>query len=316
VADISKTNEIVVIGELNVDLIASGLLETPVLGREILAADFTTTLGSASAIFASGAARLGRGVTFISRVGEDEFGRFCVDSLAAKNVSTEYIQIDRRSKTGVTMVLSTASDRALVTYLGAIGELSFDDVPLEIMDGHRHLHLTSYYLQTALQPDFPRLMRAARKSGLTTSFDPNSDPDQKRNENVLEVAGQTDILFVNEPEAKLLAGTDDVLEAGRKLNQRARTVVIKLGAKGSVGFEKGEIVSAGGFRVEAVDTTGAGDSFAAGFVHAFLDGRELKECLAIGNACGALSTSKPGGTDGQPSLAELDQFLAMAAAAK
>lgn len=315
-ADISKTNEIVVIGELNVDLIASGLLEKPALGREILAADFTTTLGSASAIFASGAARLGRGVTFVSRVGDDEFGRFCVDTLAAKNISAEHVKIDRRSKTGVTMVLSTSEDRALVTYLGAIGELSFDDVPFEIMGGHRHLHLTSYYLQAALQPDFSRLMRAAREKGLTTSFDPNSDPDQKRNENVLEVAGQTDILFLNEPEAKLLAGTDDVLDAGRELNRRARTVVIKLGAKGSVGFENGKIVSADGFRVEAIDTTGAGDSFAAGFVHAFLDGRELKECLTIGNACGALSTSKPGGTDGQPGPAELDQFLAKAAAAK
>lgn len=315
-AEISKTNEILVIGELNVDLIASGLVDTPALGREILAADFTTTLGSASAIFANGAARLGRGVTFVSRVGDDEFGRFCVDTLAAKNISTEHVKIDRRSKTGVTMVLSTSEDRALVTYLGAIGELSFDDVPLEIMGGHRHLHLTSYYLQAALQPDFPRLLQAARDKGLTTSFDPNSDPDQKRNENVLAVVEHTDLFFVNEPEAKLLAGTNDVFEAGRKLNQRARTVVIKLGAKGSVGFENGEIVSADGFSVEPVDTTGAGDSFAAGFVHAFLGGRDLKECQTIGNACGALSTSKPGGTDGQPTLAELDQFLARAAAAK
>jgi sugar/nucleoside kinase (ribokinase family) len=304
-----STNEIAVIGELNVDLVASGLKTEPKLGQEVLARDFEITLGSASAIFASGIARLGRSVTFVSRVGRDKFGRFCLDTLGEKGISADSISVTDKTKTGVTVVLSTPKDRALVTYLGAIAELSYNDVPLEVLDGHRHLHLTSYYLQTALQPDFPRLMALAKQKGLTTSFDPNSDPDQTRNENVFDAIRETDILFVNEQEAKLLTELDDVRAACLSLGKLCSLVVVKLGAKGSVAYQNGEFVTADGFKVVTIDTTGAGDSFAAGFVHAYLDGEDLRKCLIIGNACGALSTLGAGGTTSQPDKSELERFI-------
>ncbi|HKX84944.1 MAG TPA: carbohydrate kinase family protein [Pyrinomonadaceae bacterium] len=306
----ATSNEIAVIGELNVDLVAHGLRSEPVLGHEILASEFEMTLGSASAIFAAGITRLGHGVTFVSRVGDDEFGRFCIDALSKKGISTDNIRIDKASKTGATIVLSTAHDRALVTYLGAIGTLSFKDVPVDSLPGHRHLHATSYYLQTALQRDFPRLLQTARETGLTTSFDPNSDPDQARSEQIFEVFKQTDILFLNEREARSLTQTDDLDSGARYLNDLCPLVVIKLGSRGAIAVRDGVIERAEGFTVETKDTTGAGDSFAAGFVHAFLDGGDLKECLTVGNACGALSTCKPGGTNGQPDKDELDEFLA------
>jgi len=308
-AAVKQANEIVVIGELNVDLVAGGLKSPPELGREIIADDFEITLGSASAIFASGIARLGRKVTFVSRVGNDEFGRFCLDMLAAKGISTDGISVTSESKTGVTIVLSSPKDRALVTYLGAIAELSFSDVPLEVLDGHRHLHLTSYYLQSALQPDFARLIRGAKEKGSTTSFDPNSDPDQGRNDKVFEVIRETDILFVNEPEAKLLAEQNEVHSACRVLGESCPLVVVKLGPKGSIAYRSGAFVTADGFKVDAVDTTGAGDSFAAGFVHAYLDGEDLQKCLTVGNACGALSTLGAGGTTSQPDEEELEKFM-------
>ena len=188
-------NEIAIVGELNVDLIASGLGSEPIPGQEILADGFEITLGSASAIFACGIANLGRGVTFISRVGVDDFGGFCVAALAEKGISTNHIKISEGAKTGVTIVLSTRQDRALVTYLGAIAELGFADVPLEALENHRHMHLASYFLQTSLKPDFARLMTEAKKRGLSVSFDPNSDPTQSWNEEILEVIKQTDIYF-------------------------------------------------------------------------------------------------------------------------
>ncbi|MGB7070395.1 MAG: sugar kinase [Pyrinomonadaceae bacterium] len=308
-----KFNEVVVIGELNVDLVASGLKSEPILGHEIVADNFNMTLGSASAIFSCGIARLGRGVTFVSRIGSDEFGEFCVAALSRKGVSTERILVRGESRTGVTVVMSTPNDRALVTYLGAIAELEFADIPVDVLDGHRHLHMSSYYLQTALQPDFGRLMAEAKQKGLTASFDPNSDPDQARNEKIFEVIKHTDILFLNEPEAKLLTMQNDVRSACERLGRFCPLVVVKLGGHGAIAYRNREFVTANGFRVDAVDTTGAGDSFAAGFVHAFLDNRELKECLMIGNACGALSATKPGGTGGQPSLAELSDFVGKSA---
>lgn len=309
----AKSNDIVVIGELNVDLIASGVNTGPVLGTEVLAADFNIALGSASAIFACGIARLGHSVTFVSRIGNDDFGHFCLESLVQRGIATDHIEIDVQSKTGVTVVISTAEDRSMVTFLGAIAELSLTEVPANIFQDNRHLHLTSYYLQKALQSDFPYLLDSAKAAGATTSFDPNSDPDQGRDEKVLEVCRHADILFLNEDEAKLLADTGDIEEAGRYLNGLSPTVAIKLGAKGAIGFRDNEIERVEGFKIDAVDSTGAGDSFAAGFVHAFLEGSDLNTCLKIGNACGAFSASRPGGTDGQADREELERFLMYAA---
>src|SRR4051812_18940301 len=110
---------VVVIGELNVDMVATGLAGPPLMGAEMMAADFELVLGSASAIFACGVAKLGHNVTFISQVGRDDFGEFCLNALRAAGVPTDNVLIDGGVKTGVTISLSTRRDRALVTYPGA-----------------------------------------------------------------------------------------------------------------------------------------------------------------------------------------------------
>jgi sugar/nucleoside kinase (ribokinase family) len=300
---------VAVIGELNVDLIASGLASTPALGREILAENFQTVLGSASAIFACGAARLGRPVSFFSKVGDDEFGHFCLDSLRKAGVSTQHVRTAATAKTGVTISLSTHSDRALVTVLGAISELRHADLDMNSLRGHSHLHMTSFFLQTALRPSFPRILRQARKLGLTTSFDPNSDPQSSWGQDVWSVIDEATILFINQEEALQLTRKTKVRAALEQLAERAPCVVVKLGRRGAIAAADDEVVSVPAFKISPVDTTGAGDSFAAGFVHAFLSGRDLHGCLAEGNACGALSTLQVGGTGGQPDLARLSSFL-------
>ena len=300
---------VAVIGELNVDLIASGLTSAPVLGREVLAEDFQTVLGSASAVFACGAARLGHPVSFFSKIGNDDYGRFCLDALHKAGISTENVPAVPTSKTGVTISLSTRSDRALVTVLGAISKLRYKDLDLQALQGHSHLHMTSFFLQTALRPSFPRILRHAGKLGLTTSFDPNSDPLSSWGPDVWSVVDETTILFINQEEALHLTRKTNVREALKQLAERAPCVVVKLGPRGAIAAADGQIVSAPPFNVSPVDTTGAGDSFAAGFVHAFLSGRDLHGCLLEGNACGALSTLQVGGTGGQPDLTKLAKFL-------
>jgi len=304
-----KERAVAVIGELNVDLVASGLASKPMLGHEVLAEDFQTVLGSASAIFACGAARLRHPVSFFSRVGNDGYGRFCLESLRKAGVSTMHVLTVPTSKTGVTVSLSTRSDRALVTVLGAISELRFADLDMEALRGHSHLHMTSFFLQTALRPSFPRILRHARKLGLTTSFDPNSDPQSSWGLDVWRVIDETTILFINKEEALQLTRKTKIRAALDQLAARAPCVVVKLGRRGAMAAADNQVVSAPAFEVSPVDTTGAGDSFAAGFVHAFLSGRDLYGCLTEGNACGALSTLQVGGTGGQPDLARLSNFL-------
>lgn len=301
---------ILVIGELNVDLIASGLEQPPTLGQEVLASDFATTLGSASAIFASGVAKLGHPVTFVSKVGRDEFGTYCLEALERLGISTQRVEQSTKTKTGVTISLSTRRDRALVTCLGAIAELRGSDVPRAAWKGHKHLHLTSYFLQHQLRPSLPELIKHAHKMGMTTSFDPNSDPAQKWGKEIWKVIEGTDILFINEGEALALTRKKQVNKALEKLAEAVPCVVVKLGARGAIALREGEFCARPGFSIRVVDTTGAGDSFASGFVHGFVEGRSLAECLDFGNACGAMCATAAGGTTGQPNARQLRKFLA------
>jgi sugar/nucleoside kinase (ribokinase family) len=302
-------SRVLVIGELNVDVVVTGLDEPPRMGSEILAADCSLTLGSASAIFASGLAKLGLQVTFVSQVGADYLGRFCLNELRAAGVSTRNVSRDKRIRTGVTVALSTDRDRALVTYPGAIASFTYDHLRRSMLKTHRHLHMSSYFLQTGLRPAFARIFRQARAQGLSTSFDPNSDPKNAWAPEINDVLDNTSILFLNEFEALQLTKAKDVLTALRILGRKVPCAVIKLGSKGSVAISDGKTVSADGFQVDAIDTTGAGDSFAAGFVAASLRGKSLFECLRAGNACGALSTLGLGGSAGQPNAAQLRKFL-------
>ena len=300
---------VVVIGELNVDAVATGLAQAPKLGLEIIAEDFQLTLGSASAIFASGVAKLGHEVTFVSKVGRDDFGDFCLEALRANAVPVRHVLRDPAVKTGITLALSTRKDRALVTYLGAISSLRYEDVRMSLLKGRSHLHLTSYFLQEGLRPSFARLFREARAAGITTSFDPNSDPTSSWGEEIREVLAHTDIFFLNRDEALGLTRARDTRGALKALGARVPCAVIKLGAKGAVAIKDGAVANAQGFKVDALDTTGAGDTFAAGFVTAHLEGLSLEECLRRGNACGALSTLKAGGTANQPDREALERFL-------
>jgi sugar/nucleoside kinase (ribokinase family) len=298
-----------VIGELNIDAVASGLSEIPKMGTEILASDFRLTLGSASAIFACGVAKLGHEVTFVAKVGADDFGKLCLAALREAGVSTRHVSRRKHLRTGVTISLSTRKDRALVTYLGAIAAMGPDDVRRSWLKNQSHLHMTSYFLQTRMQSSFPQIFRAAHELGLTTSFDPNSDPSHSWSDSIREVFDHTDLLFLNETEALQLTRARNAKDALKALSRDVPCVVIKLGARGALAIKDGWITSAKSFKIAPTDTTGAGDSFAAGFISSYLRGGSIAECLDAGNACGALSTLQAGGTAGQPTRQALKKFL-------
>jgi sugar/nucleoside kinase (ribokinase family) len=301
--------KILVIGELNVDIVATGLRSAPEMGTEILAEDCELTLGSASAIFAAGMAKLGHTVTFVSQVGRDYFGDFCIRTLQQLGISTRHVARKGDEKTGVTIALSGKRDRALVTHSGAVATLTSDCIDPALMKPHAHLHLTSYYLQTALQPSFADIFRRAKDLGLTTSFDPNSDPRNRWSRSIDGVLRYTDVLLVNEREASQLTRSSTPKAALKALGMKVKCAVIKRGPRGAMAIHEGTIVTGSGFKVTAIDSTGAGDSFDAGFISAYLNEQPLAECVRIGNACGALSAMRLGGTAGQPTQAELQTFL-------
>lgn len=300
--------KILVIGELNVDIVATGLRSVPEMGSEIIAESCELTLGSASAIFAAGMAKLGHEVTFFSHVGQDYFGDFCLKTLKQSGVSTRHVTRKPDETTGVTIALSGKRDRALVTHAGAVATFKADAINETVMSRHDHLHLTSYYLQTVLRPSFRRLLQQAKASGLTTSFDPNSDPRDNW-ANIDSVLKFTDVLFVNEREAKKLTRSNTLNDALKTLGAKVNCAVIKRGARGATAIQNEKLFNHRGFKIRAIDTTGAGDSFDAGCLSAYLRKAPLAECLRSGNACGALSAARVGGTAGQPTQQQLEEFI-------
>jgi sugar/nucleoside kinase (ribokinase family) len=301
--------KLIVVGELNVDLILRGYSIFPALGKEVLVDDLALTLGSSSAICAVGLARLGNAVSFLGKVGRDVWGDFCLETLRNAGIDTEPVIRDASLKTGLTASVSSASDRALITYLGAISELRPSDVPETALEGKRHLHISSFFLQQGLRAGLSALFQAAHRNGLTTSLDPGYDPLETWDRSLLEALEEVDIFLPNESEIRAISGSDDIEEALRRLDNGRTLTVAKLGAAGAMSMQSGAVVQVDGFPVSPVDTTGAGDSFNAGFLHAWLQSYPLREALQFGCACGAMSTLGVGGTGAQASEKDAHEFL-------
>ena len=302
---------ILVVGELNVDMIVSGLDTFPVLGQEVVAGDLHTVLGSSSAICAAGLARLGAGVDFVGKVGIDYYGKFIAEELQRLGVGTKHIIHDDVVRTGITISLTYPEDRALVTYLGCIAHLQLADIKTSILTEYCHLHVGSYFLQTGLQSGLPDLFVVARRAGLTVSLDTGWDPSQRwGNGELLALLEKIDLFFPNEREACAIAHVDDAKQAMHELGKRAGLVAVKRGSEGAMAIKGGQIVHSPGFRINVVDATGAGDSFDAGFIFAYILQRQsLAEALHFANACGALCATGYGGTAAQPTLPQVQGML-------
>ncbi|MEA2291450.1 MAG: hypothetical protein QOF17_470 [Solirubrobacteraceae bacterium] len=297
--------DLVVVGEINPDVIVVADDPSPVFGQvERIVSAVRLEIGSSSAIFAAGAARLGLRTAFAGVVGDDELGGFMLRALAAAGVDVGACRVDAVLPTGASVILAGPEDRAILTAMGAIGAVRAADVPDALLATARHLHVGSFFLLDALRPDLPALFAAARERGLSTSLDCNWDPSERWDGGLDGVLAQTDVLFVNQEEARRLTGRDDAWEAAGALAREGLTVVVKRGADGALALAGDERATVPALPVDVVDTTGAGDSFDAGFVRARLDGASLRDCLRLAAACGSLSTRAAGGTRAQPDRAE------------
>lgn len=306
--------DILVVGEINPDIVVSDPDPVPVFNEvERVVESVHMTVGSSSAIFACGAARLDLRVAFFGVVGEDAFGRFMLDAMRARRIDVSACLVDPAQQTGATVILTSGRDRAILTQMGAIGAMDVDAVPASLVDRARHIHSGCFFLQETSRARLPGFFAAARARGITTSFDTNWDPTGGWDGGVADMLRACDVFFPNATEARRIAGLDDVEEAARALAQVGAEgradggpiVAVKLGAAGALACRAGgPLVRVPALRVEPLDTTGAGDSFNAGFLRAWLDRADLHECLRWGAVSGAISTRRLGGIDGQPTMDE------------
>ncbi len=307
------TARVLVAGDANLDLVLRGDVRPRFGQAEQYLSDAALVLGSSAGICASGLARLGVEVGVVARVGTDFFGERTRELLAAHGVdATEVATVP--GPTGLSVILSD-SDRSILTLPGAMVTLRVEDVWAAVQRRRAtHLHLASFYLVPDLCARGAELLARARAAGLTTSLDTNWDP-QESWAGVEGCLPHLDVLLPNATEAVQLAhrlGGDppvDAEEAADRLAARGPLVVVKDGAAGSFAVSGDRLLRTGSLAVDAVDTTGAGDSFDAGFLTAWLEGRPLEECLRWAAAAGSISVTGTGGTGRQATRADVEAAL-------
>ena len=289
--------DITIAGEINLDLIFYGLPEKMPTERELLASQFKMTLGSSSAIVAHNLAALGSRVGFITKVGDDALGKMALERLSSGGVDLSRVARAAGAGSGLTVILQHEQRRHILTYLGTISELRFEDLDLEYLASARHFHMSSLFLQRALAPRVSELFRQMKSAGLTTSLDTNDDPDDRWEGALDATLPYVDILLPNEREAMKMGRANDLETAVVRLSERVKTIVVKMGSHGAMATQGKQRFTAPAVKVKVVDPVGAGDSFVAGFLHQFVRGADLQTCLVYGNICGALSTTASGGTE-------------------
>lgn len=280
--------DVIAAGELYIDLIMSGFDHLPLPGEEAFARDFGREPGGGAAITALGLARLGTRAGVVGAVGAGD-GGWLIDQLDRGGVDTAGIRSVENEFTGTTVAASGPAERAFLTYAGANRIFSYiaRETPLEA----RHVHW-------AAPPDVEAFSQL-RLRGMSISLDVGFLYADAR---CLHALPLVDLFFPNELEAGRITGLREPEAMLRALGPGA---VLKLGARGAAMLVEDRLLMLEPPPVAAVDTTGAGDCFDAGFLHAWLRGGTPEECLRLGNLCGAFSTRALGGVAAFPTLEEI-----------
>jgi sugar/nucleoside kinase (ribokinase family) len=290
--------DVIVAGEINLDLVLDGIKEPMPVERELLASAFRVTLGSSAAILAHNLSALGTRVGFASLAARDEFSKMALSYLADRKVDLSGVRYsDSSAGSGVTVVVNHGASRHILSYPGTAPEMSLKHLDLDHLCAARHFHLSSLFLLKGLQKDLPGLFREIRKRGLTISLDTNDDPDDAWGGVLDELLPLIDVLLPNERELLRITGKATIDDALAAASQSVKLTVVKRGAFGAIvqqGKDRHMVPPA---RVTPVDMIGAGDSFNAGFLACYIRGLPPAQCAAFGNATGALSTLKSGGIE-------------------
>lgn len=308
-----STPEVLVVGDANVDLVLTGDVRPRWGQTEQLLDGAELTLGGSAALVAHGLARLGVPVGLCAAVGRDPYGDLTLDVLTAAGVDVSAVVRRDQGGTGISVILSPEDgDRAILTRLGVLPSLARAELPP--LAGLRHLHVASPYLVHGLRPDLPALLGDATAAGLSTSLDTNDDP--ARTWQLLpELLTAAEVVLPNRDELVRWAAVlghpgASWEEAAEVVAARGPAVVVKAGAAGGALVRRG----ARPIRVPAppmtpVDTTGAGDSFDAGWVAGRLAGLDEMGALAWAVQAGSLSTRVAGGALAQATRDEVTAAL-------
>lgn len=298
-----------VYGDVNIDIVIPGVEKFPSPGEEDLVDCMDTFVGGGAALFTLGLGKLGLNPVFQGSIGADCYGKLIKDEFLKNNVDDSLLTISRNNKTGISLSFTNEKDRSFLTYQGTNAEIDLEAIDFNKLAQARHIHVTQYAGRKNHEQYLSLLKKIKETGDITVSFDVGWDSSGEWFKGIYELFPYIDVLFMNETEAIHYSGKAEAKEAIEDFSKYCRIVAAKLGKKGSIAVSEGEFYEAEPFTVTAVDTTGAGDSFNAGFIYGFLKGKPVRECLLTGNACGARSVTAYGGNTAFPTQEELLKFL-------
>lgn len=301
---------IVVVGSINLDLVATAE-RIPHAGETIAGRQFQTFFGGKGANQAVAVARLGHAVSMVGKVGHDSFGAELLAGLAAAGVDTSAVQTVSGSSGIALIATTTRGENSIIVVAGANGEVLPQDV-----ERHRAVISNAGMVLTQLEipmPTIEHLAEVTRAAGVPLMLDPA--PAQKLSRRLLSNLAW---ITPNEPETQLLLDlADGELDAAmcQHVAQRLRgagvgNVLLKLGERGTFLAEaNGNSSFLPAYRVEAVDTTGAGDAFNGAFAVALVRGRQPRDAARFASAVAAISVTRKGAQVSMPDTNEVSRFL-------
>lgn len=280
-------------------------------------ADFKRLIGGAESNVAIGVSRLGHSAGWISRLGDDPFGRFINNFIRGEGVDTSRVIFDEGHPTGVYFKEIRASGDVTVYYYrkgSAASTMSPADLDEDYIKNARILHVSGITpaLSDSCGKTVFKAMEIAKASGVTVSFDPNIRlklwSGQQAAGVLKEMARYADIVLPGIDEGEIMFGSRDpkaIAEEFLKLG--ASTVAVKLGKEGAMAVTRDEEIMSPAFEAgPVIDTVGAGDAFASGFLTGVLEGMPLEQAVGRANTCGGFATTIVGDIEGLPSRREIE----------
>lgn len=296
------------IGDICVDIMMGGMESLPIVDREITCKSFEVTLGGSTVLCACAFVALGGSASFLGLTGNDDYGDFSIRGMQSFGINTDLVRRTNEVKTGVTLNLIYANTRTQVTYPGTIAEFSGADLEASLLDGFHHIHFSGPYLETKLIPHITRILKTAREAGISTSLDPQWDSKQTW-EYMNEWLPLLTYFFSNSDEAVSITNAFSAEEALKRLALRTPLPLVKTGSEGALVLVDGVVKTIASKKVEVVDTTGAGDSFDAGFLYATLEKKmDLTLAVEFANLVAARSCKFIGGVNARSSYEDILKF--------
>ena len=301
--------EIISIGELIVDVMRMEVDE-PLDEPGVFAGAFPS---GAPAIFTDQCALLGRSAGFIGAVGNDDFGHMNIGRFTQHGVDTTHVAVVEEVSTGCAFVTYFSNgDRRFLFHIGNSAASHLPEPPAEYFEGSLWLHICGSSLSAGqrMREGCYRAAELAYEAGASISLDPNLRPELLGGAEAVRqvcepILQRASLVLPSASEAEVLTGAEGADEACQALLDRGvPTVALKRGEEGCRVITRGATVDVPGYPVEAVDPTGAGDCFDAGFVVGLTEGLTLEECGRLANACGAAAATVRGPMEGSLSREE------------